>query len=149
MPLSPPGGFRGAVTNYGSDSVYVFRPCYEEVQQSPQKLLSFRETPKELPGSPFTGGGLRGPAGIVIDGAANAWIANNAQGANSISEIAIDSGFHSFAFAGMPLSPQNGFTGAGLNRPLGIAIDSAGDVWVTNHNANSLTVFIGVANAPF
>ena len=86
-------------------------------------------------------------AGVVIDGDANAWVANNAPGANSISEIGHVTKM--FAHTGMPLSPDAGFDGPALARPFGIAIDGAGDVWVTNPDSNSVTVFFGVAVAPF
>jgi hypothetical protein len=60
-------------------------------------------------GSPFTGGGLKGPAGIARDIEGNAWVANNALGANSISEILMGTDDHP---TGMPLSPPGGFSGA-------------------------------------
>jgi hypothetical protein len=122
------------VTNSGNNSIAVFD--YDSAG-----------VPKEIQGSPFTGGGLSGPAGVVIDGDANAWVANNAPGANSISEIGHVTKM--FAHTGMPLSPDAGFDGPALARPFGIAIDGDGDVWVTNPDSNSVTVFFGVAVAPF
>ena len=122
------------VTNSGTNSISVF-DC------------DSAGVPKEIQGSPFKGGGLAGPAGVVIDGDANAWVANNAVGANSISEIGHVTKM--FGPTGMPLSLGAGFDGPGLNRPFGIAIDGSGDVWVTNQEGNSVTVFFGVALAPF
>jgi DNA-binding beta-propeller fold protein YncE len=132
-----------AVTNAGSDSIAVL--TYSEMSD-PNDPFSVRT----LQGSPFRGGGLRGPAGIAIDGDANAWVANNAPGANTISEIGhVTDMLGDKLGTGMPFSPKGGFTGAGLNRPLAITIDSGGNVWVTNHGGNSVTVFVGVARAPF
>lgn len=101
----------------------------------------------ELVGSPFGGGGLDAPVGIAIDGNYNAWVANSAPGANSISEIGPLTIYRT-AGRGLPLSPKKGFPGAGLDRPFGIAIDNNGNVWVTNKGDNSVTVFVGAARAP-
>jgi DNA-binding beta-propeller fold protein YncE len=88
----------------------------------------------------------QGTAGIARDIEGNAWVANNAPGGNSISEILTATDDHP---TGMPLSPPGGFSGAGLDRPYGIAVDDNGNVWVTNQAGNSVTVFIGVARAAF
>jgi DNA-binding beta-propeller fold protein YncE len=40
------------------------------------------------------------------------------------------------------------FSGAGLNRPYGVAVDQLGNVWVTNEGNDSLTVFIGAGGVP-
>jgi DNA-binding beta-propeller fold protein YncE len=132
-----------AITNAGSDSIAVYTH-----QDTGDPEIPFRT--RALHGSPFTGGGLKGPAGIVTDGDDNAWVANNAPGANSISEIAhVDEMFGNTLGTGMPLSPADGFVGAGLNSPFGISIDSSGNLWVTNHGGNSVTVFVGAAHAPY
>ncbi len=128
------GGFVTlVVTNPGNNSVagFAHRPEYGG-------------TPRAVGGSPFTGGGLKSPAGIASGSYRNAWVANNAPGANSISEISTDD--HP---TGTPLSPPGGFSGAGLDRPYGIAVDDNGNVWVTNQAGNSVTVFIGADRAGF
>jgi DNA-binding beta-propeller fold protein YncE len=131
-----------SVTNAGSKSVAVF--SHSDIGGPHPAFL-----PRELAGSPFTGGGLDGPAGIVIDGDSNAWVANNAPGANSISEIGhVTDIFGNTVGTGLPLSPAVGFNGPGLDRPFAIAIDKSGSVWVTNRGGNSVTVFLGAAIAP-
>ena len=40
---------------------------------------------------------------------------------------------------GHSLSGTNGFTGSGLNNPIGIAVDGSGNAWVTNQNSNTVT----------
>ena len=121
------------VANCGNNSVAVFD-------------ASSSDKPTQLFGSPFTGGGLDGPVGVLIDGDANAWVANNAPGANSISEIGHMTKM--FANTGMALSPATGFDGPGLDRPYGIAIDHRGNVWITNQGDDSVTVFFGVVVPP-
>lgn len=95
------------------------------------------------PAGGYTGGGLKGPAGIAIDGSNRVWIAN--RDASSISE---------FSSSGTALSPSTGFgtdsyvsdgVNVGLSGPRGIAVDPSGNVWVTNFTYNSVTEFIGIA----
>jgi hypothetical protein len=74
----------------------------------------------------FTGGGLSGPDDIAIDGSSNVWVSNGS--APSISE---------FAPNGSALSPSTGFTGGGLSGTFtnvvnGIAVDTAGAIWIAN-----------------
>jgi DNA-binding beta-propeller fold protein YncE len=128
------GGF---VTNGGDGSVTGL----DEREEEPSRIV---------PGSPFRGGGLAGPEGIARDSDGAVWIANHAPRANSISFIAGQLGlaFLGRIQVGQPLSPDSGFSGAGLDRPYGIAIDKWGNVWVTNQGNDSVTVFVGAAHPP-
>lgn len=114
-------------------------------------VSAFDGSGRPLPGSPFKGGGLREPEGIAFDGAGNLWIANHARGANSVTELngRIRPQVRGLLELGAPLSPAGGFTGTGLDRPVGIAIDQLGDVWVTNPGDNSVTAFIGATIPPW
>ncbi len=74
----------------------------------------------------FTGGGLSTPTDVAIDGSSNVWVTNGT--AASISE---------FAPNGSALSPSTGFTGGGLSGTMtnvinGIAVDTAGAIWIAN-----------------
>jgi sugar lactone lactonase YvrE len=74
----------------------------------------------------FTGGGLSQPVDVAIDGSDNVWVTNGT--AESISE---------FAPNGSALSPSTGFTGGGLSGTItnvvnGIAVDTAGAIWIAN-----------------
>ena len=61
----------------------------------------------------YNGGGLNAPSSVSIDGSGNVWLTN--KGNNSVSE---------FASTGVAISSTNGYTGAGLNQPVGIAVDA-------------------------
>ena len=88
----------------------------------------------------YTGSGLNHPQGIAIDGAGTAWIANYR--ASDITELA---GANA-ATPGAPLSPANGLAGdSGLIEAFGLAIDAAGNVWVTSFGTNTLVEFVGLA----
>jgi sugar lactone lactonase YvrE len=100
------------------------------------------------PATGYTGGGLSYPAQLAIDGSNRVWVAN--RDGNSIS---------AFSNSGSPISPTTGYKPSGqvapestidpsvvgVHSPHGLAIDGAGNVWVTNFTANSVTEFVGLA----
>ncbi len=92
----------------------------------------------------FTGGGLNHPNGIAVDGAGNVWLTNFY--GNTVTELAGAKA----ASPGRSLSPASGFgPDAKLEKPYGIAVDSSGNVWVSNFGSSaatsSITQFPGVA----
>jgi hypothetical protein len=88
----------------------------------------------------YTGGGIEHPNGIAVDGAGNVWVANYRGG--SISEL-------EGAGASQPgalISPATGFgVDALLNAPFTVAVDAAGNVWVSNQGSSTITQFLGAA----
>jgi len=86
------------------------------------------------------GGGVDHPQGIAVDGNGAVWVSNFLS--NSISELG---GASSPAMGGF-LSPSTGFgSDAAILQPYGLAIDSSGNIWVSNFGNNTLTQFIGAA----
>ena len=98
-----------------------------------------------LVGTPYTGGGIKYPNGIAVDGAGNVWVANY-RGA-SITEL---QGAKA-AQPGSAVSPAAGFgSDASLIVPYALAIDASGNVWVSNQGQNTakqftVTEFLGAA----
>jgi streptogramin lyase len=93
-----------------------------------------------LSGSGYTGGGMNAPRGIAVDGSGNAWVAS--EHGPSLAEFSSASG----ASRGALLSPAGGWgADAKLLEPYSLAIDAAGNVWVSNYGNNTLTEFIGLA----
>jgi hypothetical protein len=89
------------------------------------------------PSGGYTGGGLSRPLSLVLDGTANVWVANAGAGTSSVSE---------FSPAGVALSPATtGLASQYLNGANGIAADGAGNLWITNSNASSVTQLIGIS----
>jgi hypothetical protein len=89
----------------------------------------------------YTGGGINHPNGIAVDGSGNVWIANFRIG-NSLSELQGADG----SSPGQPLSPSTGFgTDANLLDPFGVAIDSSGNLWISNSGSSTITQFLGLA----
>ena len=78
-------------------------------------------------GSPYTGGGISGPAAIAIDGSGNAWIANSTSG--SVTELSA---------TGTVMSGTNGYTACNLSGPKGIAIDGSNNVWIPDYGHNDV-----------
>lgn len=144
-PLSPATGFTGgrldnpvAIAIDSAGNAWVANETGNSVTEfSPSgSVLS----PAGITLNEFGGGGLNAPYAIAIDGAGNVWLPNS--GSSTVTE---------FNSKGTPLSPYNfsgaagGFTGGGLSAPSGIAIDQAGDVWVTDSGSSSVTEVIGAA----
>ncbi len=95
---------------------------------------------KVLSGGGLAGGGLHHPVGIAIDGGGAAWVANYR--APGLSEFA---GARE-AVPGKALSPASGWApDTGLSEAFGIAIDAAGNVWVSSFGDNYLAEYIGAA----
>ena len=84
--------------------------------------------------SVYSGGALSQPRGVAIDAFGNAWVANSAGGchptcAGSINEITTGGGV---------LPYFSGYTETGPNDPIGVAIDSSSNVWMTNGDLNNI-----------
>jgi len=93
----------------------------------------------------YTGGGLDHPQGIAIDGANNAW-AINYRTPTSVGSALSEIGGISFNTPGVAISPSIGYgTDANIVEGFGIAIDAAGNIWVSGFASNTLTEFIGLA----
>lgn len=97
-----------------------------------------------LSGTGFTGGGINHPQGIALDGAGTAWVASYLPA--SVNTAITSLAGSSTRAPGTVLSPPSGWgTDAGLLQPFALAIDSAGNIWVTNFGSSTLTEFIGMA----
>jgi sugar lactone lactonase YvrE len=101
-------------------------------------LVSYAGT--VLSGSGYTGGGLNAPRAIAVDGSGNAWIAS--EHGTTLAEFAAASSTN----PGQLLSPITGWgADAKLVEPYSLAIDAAGNIWISNYGSNTLTEFIGLA----
>ncbi len=72
--------------------------------------------------------------GLAIDANNNVWSAN--WSASSVSLV---------SSTGTVIS--SGYTGGGLDNPVGIAVDGSGTVWVANYRGGSITELAGAASA--
>ena len=93
-------------------------------------------------GGAATGALLDTPTGVVFDAAGNLYIVDT--GNNRIRKVGTDGNINTFAGSGnVAFSGDGGpAVGAGLNKPQGIAIDNAGNVFVSdtlNHRVRKIT----------
>jgi len=110
-PLSPPTGYPGlsnpaALAIDTTGTIWIANQGAGTGNSSLAKM-----SPSGSVLATYTGGGLNLPASVAIDASGNIWLANS--GASTVS---------AFTPSGTPLS-QTGFTGAGLNNALSVAID--------------------------
>lgn len=97
------------------------------------------------PATTYNGGGISGPDGgaygIAVDGAGLVWTANFGPGGDPPSAAGSISALQS---NGTPLSPSNGYQPV-YHQLLAVAIDSSGDVWVTDNADGKLIELVGAA----
>jgi len=94
-------------------------------------------------------GGLYRPAQVVIDANQNVWFTNLY--GQTITEIAGINATGAYT-TGAAISPTNGVYGtggygldAGLSNPFSIAVDTAGNIWVSNEGKTAITMFFGLS----
>ena len=123
------------VTNYdglGNPSVYTF------TEVGPDGTVKINQQ---------GGGGIRSPAGAVVDAGGQFWVLdyNSAPGSNysAFSEFA---GNTTTVAPGTPLSPDNGY-GLDAHMAQGFAaeVDASGNLWMTVRADDSLRMFFGIA----
>ena len=100
--------------------------------------LSSNGTP--LSGSGFTNSAMTNPYALAIDGSGNVWVANgnDLAGDNSVLELS-PSGTLSMSIDHADSIKEY------LDGPQSIAVDGAGDVWLSDGDTNTVTEFLGVA----
>ena len=120
-----------------SASDYLTKTMSEQKGGTPTAAASrcCARTARNIPGSPFKGGGLPGPWAAAVDGNDNVWISNFAMPSSPIVELCgvrtenCPPGMKT----GDQISPPGGYVGGGLQMQTDIAIDPAGNVWAMNN----------------
>jgi len=133
---------------------------------NPSITLFQKGTRKPYPGSPFTGGGLKLPWGIAVDGNDTVWVFNfGAVPVGQTTDLATGisrfcgmstTGCPKGMKVGDPISPATGYTSDALERITGGQIDPSGNIWLTNNwkldadpvlnpFGNSIVVAVGAA----
>ena len=139
--VAPDGSdFENFVTGGGASGLAVDASDNVWVANYYDNSVGLLSSSAKVVSSGYTGGGINHPQGIAVDGAGNVWVANYR--GPSLTELA----GATTSSPGSPLSPAAGFgPDASLLEAFAIAIDAAGNVWVTNFGNNTLTEFVGLA----
>jgi hypothetical protein len=104
-----------------------------ELKHEAGSITMFRPDGTQAPGSPFEGGGQWGDWATAVDGNDNVFITNSI--GRSITELC---GVRTETCppglkTGDAISPPGGFVGGNMDELVDVAIDPAGNVWVTNN----------------
>ena len=89
------------------------------------------------PSTGFTGGGLRESYGLTIDNGGNVWITDEESPGSVNHALGRVTVFNS---SGQLVSGTNGYSSGGINFPVAIASDAAGNIWVVNYGNSTVTV---------
>lgn len=126
------GGLHGpsalAVDQAGNVWVADYYAAVSEVSPQGQPLS---------PSAGFTGGGMNECYGLTIDNSGNVWVTNEQtsgsvnHGLGSVTELNA---------SGQILSGTNGFWGGGINFPVAVASDSAGNIWTSNYGSSTASL---------
>jgi hypothetical protein len=130
-----------------ANSDWLDSPCPTRFQlgtaEHPSITLFQKGTHTPYPGSPFTGGGLKLPWGIAVDGDDTAWVFNFGsvpvgQTANQATAISRFCGMNTRNCpkglkVGDPISPATGYQSDALERITGGQVDPSGNIWLTNN----------------
>jgi hypothetical protein len=117
-----------------SNSAQVSVPCPDgnltRTGRYSVSLIASNGVPRR---TPFTGGGLRMPWGIAVDGNDNVWVANFA--GKRVTELCGTNTTHCppGSHTGQGISPSQGYGFDGLQRNTSVQIDPSGNVWITNN----------------
>lgn len=155
-----------------ANSDYLDSPCPTENKRGPAmnpSITMFQaDTQEPYPGSPFTGGGVILPWGLLVDGKDTVWVFNfgfatiehehPTPTATSVSRFC---GYNTAKCpaglnTGDPISPATGYRSDAFMRITGGAVDPSGNLWMTdnwklnanpflNPGGNAIVIAIGAA----
>jgi hypothetical protein len=117
------------------DPILVRGMVAEKAGREGGSVTILRPDGSQAPGSPVSGNGIVVPWAIAVDGNDHIWVSNFAYALPGIVELC---GYRTDTCPpgmkmGDPISPPAGYVGGGLQMQVDIAIDPAGDVWVSNN----------------
>jgi hypothetical protein len=117
------------------DPVLIRGMVAEKAGSDGGSVTILRPDGSQAPGSPVSGNGIVVPWAIAVDGNDHIWVSNFTYPLPGIVELC---GYRTDTCPpgmkmGDPISPPDGYVGGGLQMQIDIAIDPAGDVWVSNN----------------
>ena len=79
----------------------------------------------------YSGGGMKSPSGLGIDGQGNVWVSSYFSATGSDESVG---SVTEFSPVGKPMFPA-GITGSGLDNIYGLAIDAQNNIWIPNQES--------------
>jgi hypothetical protein len=155
-----------------ANSDYLDSPCPTKNMRGPAMNPSITMfqlgTQEPYPGSPFTGGGVILPWGLLVDGKDTVWVFNfgfatieHERPTPTSTSISRFCGYNTTKcpaslHTGDPISPSTGYRSDAFVRITGGAVDPSGNIWMTgnwkldanpflNPGSNSIVIAIGAA----
>jgi sugar lactone lactonase YvrE len=135
-------GYPAGLAVDGSDNIYVVDQIYNAVRRiTPGAVVAtLGGTPGTATGSsdgPFNVGRMNSPQGVVVDREGVTYVADS--GNHTIRRITASSDMTTFAgLAGLSGSTDGTGSGARFSAPSAIAIDQAGNFYVTDYNNSTI-----------
>lgn len=107
------------------------------------ELLAIKPTGEDLPGAPFSGGGISGAGlGICVDTTGCVWVGNFGFGEAS----GFGDSVSKFDSVGNPISPATGFTEETIYGVQGVISDYDGNIWIAGYGNSKITKYPGGDN---
>ncbi len=155
-----------------ANSDYLDAPCPTRKMRgsamNPSITMFQMGTQEPYPGSPFTGGGVILPWGLLVDGKDTVWVFNfgfapleHESPVPTATNISRFCGYNTTKcpanlHTGDPISPSTGYQSDAFVRITGGAVDPSGNIWMTgnwkldanpflNPGGNSIVIAIGAA----
>ncbi len=125
----------------GSNIGVAFDPSGNLWVASNGSIVEYSATQLETSGSPapavtLAGSSISSPEGLAFDASGNLWVAN--AGNSTLVELAATQ----LAASGSPTPPVViSAPGSALTRPIGLAFDASGDLWVSNSTPNTVVEY--------
>jgi hypothetical protein len=122
-----------------------------EVACAGLRVLKIQPWGEPFPGTPYFGGGLSGAGfGITVDPKSNVWVGNFGFEAPVCASLvppdparkipASHDSVSVFRPNGMPISPDDGFTGGDISWPQATVSDRDGNIWLANCGNDTVTL---------
>ncbi len=115
------------------------------------QMYAFQPDGSQLPGSPFSGGGIANPMAVAVDSNDNVWVANlrlpfgSQCGPGSLETLDLAGSVSWFGPDGTPMT-DTAITGGGMWNSWGIAVDGEDHVWVASFGRQRVTEICGASD---
>jgi len=139
----PTGTITGALTGLNNPIGLTFNPAGILYVANSGSINEYAAGARgnAAPASVITSATLIRPLLLALDAANNIYVTQNAASAGGADSYQV----YAAAASGSSV-PTNTVTGAGLSTPVGIAVDSKGNVYVANNGNNSVSIFAANSN---